>query len=543
MAARTQGKYHQTDMIRTLILGATVYDGEHPLPQPVDLAIVADRVALIGSLAEREAHERIDGTGLALAPGFIDGHSHSDELWLADGRCLGKIAQGVTTEIGGNCGSSPAPLLGEAVARARELAALVGVDAGWRDLDEFYGAVERGGVALNVATLVGLGTIRRCVRCDAAGRLEPEELRRATDLVRAAIEMGALGVSSGLEYVPSKFADITELVALARASAAAGGRRYATHLRSEGDELLEAVDEALEIGRAADVAVRLSHHKAAGRKNWGKVDRSLDRIARARARGEAVDADAYPYVALQTDLETLLPADAREGDRAEILARLADPETVAALALRLKLDRTDLEWSQIVIASVGSERNAELAGLRLDAIAERWRVSPPRAALRLLLEERLVVEALVFAMAENDVATVLSADFVSVASDAAARAIDGPTARGVPHPRTFGTFPRIFGRFVRGRRVLELGEAIRRMTSLPANAFGLVDRGRIAVGAYADLVLFDPATIVDTATYDRPFAYPLGIAGVWVNGTRVMRDGMATGVRPGRVLRAGRASP
>jgi len=530
-------------MIRTLILGAAVYDGEHPLARPVDVAIVDDRVELIGSLADREAHERIDGTGLALAPGFIDGHAHSDELWLADGRCLGKIAQGVTTEIGGNCGTSAAPLFGEAASRARELAALVGVDAGWRDLDEFFGAVQRGGIALNVATLVGLGTVRRCVRGDAAGRLEPEELRRATDLVRATVEMGALGVSSGLEYVPSKFADTAELVALARAAAAAGAPRYATHLRSEGDALLEAVDEALEIGRAADVAVRLSHHKAAGRKNWGKVDRTLDRMARARARGEAVDADAYPYVALQTDLETLLPADAREGGREVTLARLADPETQAALALRLKLDRTDLEWSQIAIASVGGERNAELAGMRLDAIAERWRVSPPRAALRLLLEERLVVEALVFAMAEDDVATVLSADFVSVASDASARAIDGPTARGVPHPRTFGTFPRIFGRFVRGRRTLELGEAIRRMTSLPATAFGLADRGRIATGAYADLVLFDPATIVDTATYDRPFAYPLGIAGVWVNGTRVMRDGVATGARPGRVLRSGRSSP
>jgi N-acyl-D-amino-acid deacylase len=242
-----------------------------------------------------------------------------------------------------------------------------------------------------------------------------------------------------------------------------------------------------------------------------------------------------------TDLDTILPDDARDGGREATLERLADPKTATALALRLELER-GAEWHDIAISEVGSERNAGLAGMRLDEIAARWRLSPARAAIRLLLEERLEVQAIFFAMNEDDVATVLSADFVSIGSDASARAIDGPTARGVPHPRTFGCFPRVFGRFVRGRHTLELGEAIRRMTSLAAEQFGLQGRGRIELGAYADLVLFDSEQITDTATYDRPFAYPAGIDSVWVNGSAVVRGGNSTGARPGRALRGGRAA-
>ncbi|GAC1310504.1 MAG: D-aminoacylase [Vulcanimicrobiaceae bacterium] len=526
-------------MISEIIEGAVVYDGTAAPPRALDLAIVGDRIALLGDLSEREAYARTDARGLTLAPGFIDVHSHSDELWLADGRCLGKIRQGVTTEIGGNCGTSVAPLHGLARERKAAEARLVGVDASWRDLDEFFASVERSGVALNVATLVGLGTTRRSVAGDRDGRLDADESRAQCALVREAIEHGALGVSSGLIYVPSRYADTDELVACATVAREAGMPRYVSHLRDESDAMLAAVDEALAIGRAAEVAVHVSHHKAARKKNWGSVHRSLDALARARRSGLAASADVYPYVAMSTDLETILPEDALAGGRAATLARLADPPTAVALALRLALDRGG-EWHDIAIANVGSERNAHLAGLRIDELADRWHLSPPRAALRLLLEEKLEVEAIFFAMAEDDVASVLSADFVSIGSDASARAPDGPTARGVPHPRTFGCFPRVFGRFVRGRPTLELGEAIRRMTSLAAEQFGIVERGRIAVGAYADLVLFDAATVVDTATYERPYAYPRGIDGVWVNGRAVVRGGEATGARPGRALRGGR---
>lgn len=515
-------------MIDTIIEGADIYDGRSAVPFRTDVALVGDRIALIGSLADRDAHERIVANGLALAPGFIDVHAHTDDLWLADGRCLGKIRQGVTTEIGGNCGSSVAP---------------AAIDSPWRDLDDFFAAVERSGVSLNVATLVGLGTTRARVAGERDGRLDASELRQECDLVRTAVEQGALGVSSGLIYVPSRYADPDELVACAATAREAGAARYVTHLRSEGDALLEAVAEAIDIARRADVAVQFSHHKAARKKNWGKVERSLEMIARARVSGLAAAADVYPYVATCTRLDTILPEDALEGGKEATLARLTDPATFAALALRLGLDRSDAEWHDIAISTVSSERNADLQGLRLDAIGRQRHRSPARAALELLREEGLAVEAIFFTLCEDDVATVLSADFVAVGSDASARAHDGPTARGFPHPRTFGTFPRIVGRFVRGRKTLEIGEAIRRMTSLAADTFGIAERGSIEPGAYADLVLFDPATIADTATYECPYSYPIGIGYVWVNGRAVVRHGDATGERPGHVLRGGRTSP
>jgi N-acyl-D-amino-acid deacylase len=515
-------------LIDTIIAGARIYDGSGGLAFATDLAIVGDRIALLGDLSERDAFTRVDGTGLSLAPGFIDVHSHSDELWLADGRCEGKIRQGVTTEIAGNCGTSVVPL------------AALGPQSPWRDLDDFFAGVERSGVALNVATLVGLGSTRRAVRGERAGRLEPEELREETRLVREAVEQGALGVSSGLIYVPSRYADHDELVACAIAAREAGMPRYVSHIRNEADGLLEAVDEAIEVGREAEVAVQISHHKAAYKKNWGKVHRSLAAIAKARTQGISVHADVYPYVAMWTGLDTILPEDATLDGREATLERLRDAETATALALRLRLDREQSEWHDIQISTVATERNASLAGMRLDEIAAAWRLSPPRAAIRLLLEEGLDVGAIFFAMDEDDVASVLSAEFVSIGSDASARAIDGPTAQGMPHPRTFGCFPRVFGRFVRGRDTLELGEAIRRMTSLAADQFGLTDRGRIATGTFADLVLFDAERIVDTATYERPYAYPVGIDSVWVNGTAVVRAGVSTGTRPGRALRGGR---
>jgi N-acyl-D-amino-acid deacylase len=525
-------------VIDTIISNATIYDGSGSVPTLTDVALVGDRIVLIGNLHERDAHVRVDGSAKALAPGFIDVHSHSDELWLADGRCEGKVRQGVTTEIAGNCGTSVAPLRGLAQTYKAQDAKAVNVSLDWRDLDEFFTIVERSGVALNVATLAGVGTIRRSVAGDRETRLEDDELAAACALVRESIEHGALGISSGLIYVPSRFADARELEAYANAARDAGMPRYVSHIRSEGDDLIGAVEEALAIGRRCDVAVQLSHHKAAGKKNWGKVHRSLDAIAQARASGIVANADVYPYVAMWTDLDTLLPEDAVAGGRDATLERLHDPETAAALALRLELDHGGT-WHDVQISTVRTERNASLTGMRLDEIASAWRLSPARATLRLLSEEDLGVQAIFFAMSEDDVATVISAEFVSIGSDASARAIDGPTAQGVPHPRTFGCFPRVFGRYVRGRKTLDISEAIRRMTALPAQQFGIAGRGTIAIGGYADLVLFDPATIVDTATYERPYAYPIGIDHVWVNGCAVVRDGRTTGARPGRALRGG----
>jgi N-acyl-D-amino-acid deacylase len=523
-------------VIDTIVSGAAIYDGVSLQPSITDLAIVGERIALIGDLSERESVRRVEGAGLTLAPGFIDAHSHTDELWLVDGRCASKVLQGVTTEIAGNCGSSVAPLHGLARERRASDLAVYGLGIEWETLDEFYGLVQRSGVSLNVASLVGLGTTRRCVRGDREGRLDEAELVAEAALVREAVEQGALGVSSGLIYTPSRWADVDELATMSAAAREAGGAIYATHLRSEGDDLLEAVDEALEVGRQAGVTVQFSHHKAAWKKNWGKVQRSLEAIDRARARGTVAYADAYPYVALWTDLSTILPEAALYGGREATLERLADPEAAAAIALRLELD-WGTSWNDIMITDVRTNANAHLNGMRLDDIARHWDTSPVRAAIRLLRDERLDCQAIFFAMNEDDVASVISAGFTCIGSDASARAIDGPTARGVPHPRAYGTFPRLFGRFVRRRPTLDLGEAIRRSSALPAEIFGLAKRGRIAEGWYADLVLFDADAITDTATYQHPLAYPEGISGVWVNGVAVAENGKHTGARPGRVLR------
>ncbi len=531
-------------MLHTIFEHARIYDGLGNAPFVTDLAVVDAKVVLIGDLTEREALERISCEGLALSPGFIDVHSHSDELWLADPRCLSKITQGVTTEIGGNCGTSAAPLAGDALVRKRRDARSYGIDVEWETVDEFFSLVAANGIALNVATLAGLGTTRSCIAGPSDRRLETAEQARQEELVREAVEQGAVGVSSGLIYEPSRYADLSELIGCAAAAAAAGAPRYVSHLRDEGDELVAAVEEALAVGAGAGVAVQCSHHKAAGRRNWGKVHRSLETIGRARAGGADVGIDAYPYVASWTELATLLPDAVRRGGAAATLERLRTPEIAATVALALNLQRDPSlggdTWHDILITDAGSERNAHLAGYRIDELARHWRMSPASTVIRLLVEEELAVQCAFFSMSEDDVATVLSADFCSIGSDASARAFAGITARGIPHPRTYGTFPRVFGRFVRGRRTLAIEEAIRRMTSLPAAQFGLAGRGEIAVGTWADLVVFAPDEITDRATYENPFIPPAGIRHVVVNGRAVIRNGEVTRALPGRVLRNGR---
>ena len=458
-------------------------------------------------------------------------------------RCEGKILQGVTTEIGGNCGTSVAPLYAAALAKKRRDAADYRLDVQWTSFDAFFTLVEREGVALNVASLVGLGTTRLCIAGPDARRLEPEELDAQNRLIRGAIEEGALGVSSGLIYEPGRYADLAELVACASAARDAGAPLYASHVRDEGDAAEDAIAEALAVGERAEVAVQCSHHKAAGTKNWGKVHRTLAAIDRARTRGIAVACDAYPYVASWTELATVLPKSVRDGGDEAALERLRDPEQAAAAALAVELARDPKfggdGWDTILVTGVSSERNAELAGMRIDAIARRWSTTPPRAVIRLLVEEELRVDSAFFSMSEDDVAAVFSAGFCSVGSDASARAFSGITARGVPHPRTFGTFPRVFGRYVRQRHVFETAEAVRRMTSLPAQQFGLRGRGQVALGMCADLVVFDDEHVVDRATYENPFVPPDGIRDVYVNGFAVVREGAVTGARPGHVLRRG----
>lgn len=527
-------------MLDVVLKGGLIVDGTGQAPFVTDMAFADDRIVRIGDCSELEAAMILNCSGLAVAPGFIDMHGHSDEILLVLPTAESKIRQGITTEVGGNCGFSPAPLFGVALDEKREqLRMHYEIEPGWSDFASFFRTLEQAPPALNFCCLAGLGTIRSALGELMPAPLDREAQGRAQALVRTACEQGAIGVSSGLIYQPGRFADTGELVGLASAAAAAGSPLYASHIRSEGDGLIEAVDEALEVGRRSNCAVQLSHHKASGRRNWGKVHDTLARVDRARDSGLDVMLDQYPYKASSTGLDVILPIDVNVGTRAEVASALSDPRYAALVAARVELEYGG-RWHEVLIASVGSRKNRHYEGQTLADIGQAMGRTPVAAALRLLVDEKLDVSAIYFSMCEDDVQTILSYANTCIGTDASVRATHGPTAAGKPHPRAYGTFPRIFKRYVRDTALLSLAEAVRRATALPARRLGLRGRGALAVDNFADAVVFEGDRIADTATYAAPHSYPEGILHVFVNGTAAVRDGVASGHRPGRVLLRGR---
>jgi len=527
-------------MLDVVLEGGCICDGTGRQPFTTDVAIKEERIARIGDCSETEAATRVNCRGLIVAPGFIDMHGHSDEILLVLPSANSKILQGITTEVGGNCGASPAPLAGLALAERREeLRRHYEFEPSWTDVDGFFHVLEQAAPAINFCCLAGLGTIRSAVDAVTPEPLDRETQLRAQLLVREACEQGAIGVSSGLIYPPGSFADEDELVALAQAAAAAGSPLYASHIRSEGDRLIEAVDEAIEVGRRAQCAVQLSHHKASRRRNWGKVHDTLSNVERARNLGLDVVLDQYPYKASSTGLDVILPDDVRVGSADQIASRLSDPRYVALVAARVELDYGG-RWHEVFVSSVGSRTNRHYEGMSVADIAQATGRTPVAAALRLLVDEKLDVSAIYFTMCEDDVRTVLSYQHTTIGSDACVRAIEGITSAGKPHPRAYGTFPRIFKRYVRDTALLSLTEAVRRATSLAARRLGLRRRGILEPENFADLVVFDAEQIADAATYEEPHRYADGIVHVFVNGKAVVRNAAVTGIRSGRVLRRGR---
>jgi N-acyl-D-amino-acid deacylase len=487
-----------------LIRGATVYDGSGAEGVRADVGVRDNRIAHLGT-RELAASAEIDASGLAVAPGFIDVHTHDDFAVLLHPDMEFKTRQGVTTNVVGNCGFGAAPQ-GVAVLMAQAFHP----GATLPDYEGYAGYLERlesDPAASNTAALVGHGTVRGAVLGGDRRAPTAAELDRMRGLVREGIDAGAVGFSTGLIYEPGRYAEREEIIELARE--AAGGRGlYATHMRDEGERLLEAVEEAIAIGEAAGVPVQISHHKASGRESWGKVRESLRLIEEARERGLDVTADQYPYTSGSTVLAAVVQAVA-----------LAQGEPGAEF------------FDASVVQICSSPSHPELEGARLDEVAQRLGVSAREAAERLLADDGQSVIVALHTMNEEDVRCVMRHPTTLIGSDGI------PALGGKPHPRLYGTFPRVLGRYARDEGILPLAEAIHRMTGLAAEKFRLADRGQVREGAFADLVVFDPATIRDAATFEDPHQPAEGIHHVLVNGTAVVRDGQPTGERPGRPVR------
>lgn len=527
--------------IDILIRGGKVYDGTGTEPFPADIAVAGDRIAFVADAKHRQeasVGEIVDAAGLSVAPGFIDAHSHSEFTLFADGRGEGKVLQGVTTEINGNCGLSAAPLYDDAKEHRESDLRELGIEERWETFREYFGLFEKRGLAMNFATLVGHGNIRSSVIGYGDRRPDEAELERMRGLLRDAVSDGAIGLSTGLIYPPGVYADTREIAELART---VKDLVYATHMRSEGDKLTEAIEEAVKIGRDSGIRVQISHIKTGGRENWGKIGRAISIIESARKEGLRVACDRYPYVAASTDLDAVLPSWTYAGGAEEELRRLNDAAVRSALKDGfLSSGRTDEYWSSITISSVQSEANKWMEGKSILSIAGEVGRGPFDFVFDILAEERLRIGAIFHSMNEDNLARFLSLPYLMIGSDSSARCMDGPTRQGRPHPRSFGTFPRFLGRYSRDKNLVPLSAAIHKMTMLPAKTFGLKERGVLRPGSIADLVIFDEGRIIDRATFEEPFQKPDGISYVLVNGSPAVWEGVPTGRKAGRILRHGK---
>jgi len=519
-----------------LIRGGLIVDGTGSPWIRGDVAIRGDRIVAVGRLAGARSRDTIDATGLVVSPGWIDMLGHSEYALLRDGRAISKITQGITSEITGEV-TSVVPV------NSNTLRELGRPSVPWRDLDGYFRALEDARPAINLGTFVTVGSVRRYAMGDADRAPTPAELDTMRALVAAAMRQGAMGLSTGLIYAPASYATTEEIIELARVAAAYGGG-YASHIRSEGNRLVEAIEEAIRIGETAGTWVQIHHLKASGRPNWGKMPQAVTAIEAARARGVDVTADQYPYPASGTGLDAIIPTWAHAGGTDSLLHRLADPATRARLRTELTGGvgaDTNIGGSAggpqgVMIAGVGRDSLRRYQGMRLSEVAAARGQEVVDALFDLLLADRSATSAIYFSMSEEDIETAMRQQWVMVGIDAGARAADS-TVTGRPHPRTYGSFPRILCRYVRERGVITLPDAIRRFTSMPAARVGLDDRGVIKAGMFADLTIFDPNTVCDRATFEEPVQTSVGIVHVLVSGVPVLRDGTVTGARPGRALR------
>jgi N-acyl-D-amino-acid deacylase len=532
----------QSPAFDLVIRNGRIIDGTGSPWYSGDVGIRDGRIAAIGRLEGAKPKRTVDAGGKVVAPGFIDMLGQSELSILVNPSLPSKVFQGITTEITGE-GGSPAPLNDAIIAADRTGYDQLQIAPDWRTLAQYYARLERQRIGLNIATYVGATQVRRMVLGDVDKDPTPAELERMRELVRQAMREGAVGLSTSLQYPPAPYAETVELIALASEAAKLGGV-YATHMRSESDEILVALDEAIRIGREAAIPVEIWHLKTAGKNNWGRMPEVVARIDSARKAGVDIAADTYAYPAWFNSLSSFVPAWAHDGGTAKLLERLRDPEARRRIRKQI-VDDTGWEnsWQEISgpeAMLIGAVQNPELRRFQGKTLAEVARArggDPLDVLLDFLIEDKAYTSVAVFGMSEPDVALALKQPWVSINCDSEGSAPEGLLSRSHPHPRAYGTFPRILRKYVREEKLLTLEDAIRKFTSLPAQRMRIGDRGVLKVGLWADLVVFDPETIRDRATFAKPHQLAEGMQWVLVNGVPVIAEGKATGALPGKVLR------
>ena len=533
----------QTTQYDVLIKNGRIVDGSGRPGYNADIAIKDKRIARIGNLANATAAKTIDARGMVVAPGFIDMLGQSETYLLIDPRGMSKVMMGVTTEITGE-GESIAPINERQIKEQEDFLKRFNLTIDWRTLDEYFRRLEKQGTGLNLGTFVGATQIREYVVGFDNRPPTPAELESMKKLVADAMRDGALGLSTSLQYIPARFATTDELVELAKVARQYGGI-YATHQRSEANALDESLHEVFEIARRAKIPVEIWHLKTAYKKNWGRMPEILNKIKQARASGLDVSADIYPYIAGSTSLSACLPPWAQEGGVEKMLARLRESATRERIKKEISEDHKD--WENIYLGSggaggvlIGSVVNRDLEssqGKRMSEIAEEQKKDPLDALLDFILADHGQTGAIYFMMSEEDMRAAMRSPFVSFCTDSGSRATDGPLAGSKSHPRGWGSYPRILGRYVRDEKLLTLETAIHKMTGVPATRVGLKDRGLLRVGMFADITVFDPKTVIDRATFESPNQFPVGIEYVLVNGQVSVDKGERTSALAGQVIR------
>jgi dihydroorotase/N-acyl-D-amino-acid deacylase len=533
----------QSPQFDLLIRGGRVVDGSGRPAYTADVAIKGDRIVKIGNLSQATAARVIDARSLVIAPGFIDMLGQSETYLLIDPRANSKVMMGVTTEITGE-GESIAPINDRQIKEQEDFLRRFNLTIDWRTLAEYFKRLEKQGSGVNLGTFVGATQVREYVIGYDDRPPTSQELDQMKKLVAEAMRDGALGLSTSLQYVPARFAKTDELVELAKVAHQYGGI-YATHQRSEANTIDASLDEVFEIAQKAQIPVEIWHLKTAYKKNWGRMAHVLTRIKQARDRGLDVTADIYPYIAGSTALSACLPPWALEGGTEKMLNRLRDPQTRQRLKKEIAEEQT--EWENIYLGSggpsgvlIGAVVNRELESLqgkRISEIAERQKKDPLDVVFDLILADHGQTGAIYFMMSEADMRAAMQSPFVSFCTDSGARATDGPLAGSKSHPRGWGSYPRILGRYVRDEKLLSLETAVHKMTGAPAARVGLRERGLIKEGMFADITVFDPAKVIDRATFESPNQYPAGIEYVLVNGKISVDKGQRTPALAGRVLR------